>query len=747
MGSKGSKKTTIGYRYSWDFQCGLGRGPVDELVEISADEKIVFAAKSGEVTTSTSFYIDKGNLFGGDDVGGEGGIRGTFEIAMGEPEQLPTNAVKNLLGGLVPGFRGMVTTFFSGAISTFSASPKPWKFRVRRTEKGWDGDVWYPEKVTITLSNTGAEISNSDDLNSEQLENLRTIKAMNPAHILIEAAINRDWGRGTSFDDIDEQSYKDAANQLYNEKFGLCFRYNRQDDLDTFVQQILDHIGAAQWADMESGKLKIKLIRDDYNPDDLNLFTYDNGIIEIQDDDSTTGENAPNEIVVTYRDPVTNSQGEVRAQNLGAIQDVGLISNTTDYPAIPTHDLAARVAQRDLDLSSATLSRLVIIFDRRGRAITPAGVFRITVPERGINNMILRAAKIEEQDNGSLKITAVQDVFALPSTSYSSGQQDSTWKPPVYSPQIVTDWQITELSWVMLLKALSVSELNALSTDAGFVGVLAAAPSGTQIDYEIQSNTGSGWRAYERGTWTPALILTRQAARLDTVLYVDFSVIPEIGAGIIVDDELIRIDAIDYDAGTITVGRACGDTIPALHYAGTYAWVYEDNTESDNVEYIQGESVSVRLLTRTNNGTLSPGDASVLNIDIQGRMARPYLPGNISLNGISYPLYAAASADNHYLLSWAHRDRLMQSDRLIDCTAGNIGPESGTVYTVTLSERDSGESVWSASVTGTQLKIPYIIDDDPENIPHVVTLKAVRGEIESLNHWSITLPAGHIETE
>lgn len=743
MGSKGSKKTTIGYRYSWDFQSGLGRGPVDELVEISADERIVFAGTAGEVTTSKSFNINKPDLFGGDNVGGEGGINGTFEIAMGEADQVPSSAIKNLLGGLVPGFRGVVTTFFSGAISSFSASPKPWKFRVRRTTRGWDGAVWYPEKIKIMLDNPGAEISNADGLSAAQLANLRTIQAMNPAHILVEAATNRDWGRGLTLNEIDETSFREAADTLYNEKFGLCFRYNRQDDLDVFRQQILDHICAAQWVDTETGKLKLKLIRNDYIADDLPLFTYDNGIIQIQDDDSSTGENAPNEIVVAYRDPVTNSQGEVRAQNLGAIQSAGLISSTTDYPAIPTHDLAARVAQRDLELQDGNLSKLVIIFDRRGRDIVPAGVFRIAVPERGINNMILRAGKIEEQDNGSLKITAVQDVFSLPSTSYSSGQQDSTWKPPVYTPQPVTEWQALELSWLMLLNELSVSELNTLSDDAAYIGVMASAPSGSQIDFNIQSNAGGRWRTYDSGDWTPSIKLTKQALRLDDVLHVDFSVIPEIGSGVIIDNELIRIDNIDYDAGTMTVGRACGDTIPAQHSAGTPAWVYRDNIGSDNVEYIDGESVSVRLLTRSNAGTLPAEDAPVLSVNITGRMARPYLPGHIMLNDVLYPLYTTASANNEYVLSWAHRDRILQSDRLMDCLSASIGPEAGVIYSVTVAG-ESGEIKWQQDTTNTMINIPYFVDNDPDNQFHTVTLKAIRDGIESFNSWSVLLQSGRI---
>ncbi|EAM8775579.1 hypothetical protein CCR08_25070, partial [Salmonella enterica] len=136
MGGKGSKKVTVGYRYSWDVQAGLGRGPVNEIVSIMADKKTVFAGTPGQISSSTSVYIDKPGLFGGDDTGGEGGIQGQLDIMMGEPDQVPPASLLKLLTGLVPGFRGVVTTFFSGLVSCYSASPKPWLYRVRRTTKG-----------------------------------------------------------------------------------------------------------------------------------------------------------------------------------------------------------------------------------------------------------------------------------------------------------------------------------------------------------------------------------------------------------------------------------------------------------------------------------------------------------------------------------------------------------------------------------------------------------------------------------
>lgn len=53
-GGKGSKKVTVGYRYSWDVLAGLGRGLVNEIVSIMADKKTVFAGTPGQISSSTS---------------------------------------------------------------------------------------------------------------------------------------------------------------------------------------------------------------------------------------------------------------------------------------------------------------------------------------------------------------------------------------------------------------------------------------------------------------------------------------------------------------------------------------------------------------------------------------------------------------------------------------------------------------------------------------------------------------------
>ena len=799
MGSK-KKKVTVGYRYSWDLFCGLGRGPIDSIVAITADKKIVLLCTENEATSSCTININKPNLFGGEDTGGEGGIQGNLEIMMGELKQIPSNSLKSILKGLIPGFRGLVTTFYSGLISCYSASPKPWSYRIRRTTKGWDGDVWYPSKCLIVMRDDISEIGGIDgeiegrfgpinqlisgtgsiidiingqpSKNKEEIErereeakrreeerqrkiaalrndlnyNLRNIHAMNPAHILFECATNRDWGRGLSWNDIDVDSFKKAADILFAEKFGLCFRYNRQDQLQTFIQQILDHIGAAQYADMSSGKLKLKLIRNDYDPDMLPLFTYDNGILSVQDDDSASSDASYNEIVVTYHNPVTNEDATVRAQNLASIQQVGLISNSVEYKAIPTQELAARLAERDLEMNAAGITRLIIKFDRRGGILEPASCFRVSLPDRSIENMILRVGKIEEQGDGSLLITGVQDVFNLSETAYSSNQQANESIIQDNTIHAVNNVKLIELPYALLVSRLSAADMAYLKPSSCYLGVMAKAPTPMSISYVLLSQAAGAESINEnRCDWTASATLINDIEKLETKfeIKIDSDYQMSIGEGIIIDDEFMRIDEFDVETNTLTVGRGCIDTLPTFHHAGSTIRFYMSVLETDHIEYISGETVGVKLLTQTNAGRLDEDIAPVEKIVISNRQIRPYLPCSIKVNNSLYP-DIIEPADS-YIVSFTYRDRLLQTDRLIDCLSDNIGPEPGTEYIVEIADYYTNEVLWSFNATDTLITLPYITNQDHlYDARHLLTLYSKRGGYESLYKFKAELPEGHL---
>lgn len=741
MGGKGgSKKVTVGYKYAWDIHAGLGRGPVNEIVAITADKKMVFAGAEGQIRANTSVKIDKPNLFGGTDTGGEGGIKGTLYFLFGGRDQTSLGVMKTILTGSVPGFRGMVTTFFSGMISAYSSSPKPWSYRVRRSTAGWkNNSVWYKEKALIRLSNNTASLPNDAELTDAQRANLRTIHAMNPAHILIEAATNPDWGRGLSLSDISEDSYKAAADTLYNEGFGLCFRYNRQTDLDQFVQQVLDHIGAAQYADLETGLLCLKLIRNDYSAASLPLFTWDDGIIDITEDDSTALDTAVNEVVVTWHDPVTHSDGEARAQNLGAIANAGTISSSVEYKAIPTFDLAARLAARDLETGAAGIARLTLKLNRRASSLTPASCFRVSLPERGIDNMVLRVGKIGENDDGSISVTAVQDVFGMPATSWGSGNQASEWQPPDKTPQPVTASVSFELPYAVLAGNLSQTELAALSDSACYIGTMAKSPSSLSVNFLYQTRAaGTEWRTASTGDWTRTLTLNTEAGPTDKLLYYDADIVPAIGDVLLIDDEIVKVISVNTTVRKIRVARGCADTLPRHHAAGVFAWLVSDNLETDSTEYLKGDVVSVRLLTQTGAGVLNETAAPVSDVTPVQRQSRPYPPAHVRLNDVAWPDVAPVAAE--YVLTWSHRDRLLQADQLIDADEPDTGPEPGTTYQISIIR--AGQTLWMTQTPDYPVSVPWVPDSMQASAELMIC--SLRSGLESMRSWVITLPPGAV---
>lgn len=179
----GKKAQTIGYHYLFSLYWGLCRGPINELVEIKAGD---LTAWRGNSCADEVEYIHKPDLFGGEKK--EGGIQGPFAVFQGAPDQvlpgaqtvdagkvgtdMPDNvggllkvvftggliagrtlpSIKALIGEKMSEMRGVVTLWFDGLVTSMNPYPKEWKFRVRRSSKGWmNDDPWYPEKAAIYL--------------------------------------------------------------------------------------------------------------------------------------------------------------------------------------------------------------------------------------------------------------------------------------------------------------------------------------------------------------------------------------------------------------------------------------------------------------------------------------------------------------------------------------------------------------------------------------------------------------------
>lgn len=145
------------------------------------------------------------------------------------------------------------------------------------------------------------------------------------------------------------------------------------------------------------------------------------------------------------------------------------------------------------------------------------------------------------------------------------------------------------------------------------------------------------------------------------------------------------------------------------------------------------------MLTRTSAETLAESAAPVVTLTMSGRQARPYLPGNIRVNGVLYPDVVAST--DKFTLAFSHRDRLLQADRLIDCTENSIGPEPGTEYVVKLIAQGTGAEVWSMATSDASIPIPYVTGGAGAGV-HTLTLKSRRDGLLSLYTFRAGLPAG-----
>lgn len=768
MGGKSGKSQTIGYHYLFDILFGIGRGPLDELVAIKIGDKMAWQSS---MVASGNSAINQPNLFGGEKK--EGGIQGPFRLNMGEATQVLPGAtavnvsstpasvggvlavlqgvsgpysgsrvlpgVKESVGGLVSEFRGVVTLWFSGLISSMNPYPKEWKFRVRRTDMGWqDDNCWYPEKAAIWMGGG-------------------TIKAMNPAHIIYECLTNKAWGRGLHpalVDGDDGGSFVAAANTLCSEEFGLCLKWARTDDVDVFIKLVLDHIGGALYLDPATGRETLRLIRNDYVAAELPLFTPSSGLLEIKEDDSSSSDTAFNEVIATGHDPVTDTDIQIRVHNLAARHSQGA-ANAEDkgYPGIPTKGLLTRVAQRDLRAHASGLKKFTVILDRRAHKITPGACFRISDPRRGIGEIVLRAGEISKGSirQGRITVKAIQDVYGMPATSFVTSSE-STWTAPPTQAQPAPASIMVEMGYRDLLIRTSAADMAALAPDASFAGVLGSAPNTTTLSYELITRVAGepDFGNMTSGQFTGTGNLAAAITALQTVFVLeDVAGIDESNAGeaILVEDEIMQLVSFVTGTNTATVTRGVADTIPAVHPAGARVWTQDDDMASDGRTYVDGETVEAKLLTRTSSDVLTEVEATTETITLVGRQARPYPPANVAVNGDSiFALTDPSYTDPEF--TWAHRDRTGQEDQLIPHGDPTLGPEAGTTYNIRIYLPDDlvtpiREVTEIAGDTWTYLAADQMADGSPTTVH--VELESERDGFTSLQkyHAVVRLVSGY----
>lgn len=705
------KKATAGYSYYMGLHMGIGRGPIDELMEIEVGGR---TAWRGSVKESSFFRIRAENLFGGKKA--EGGIEGGFELYMGDKDQVVSDKLKSMLGGgSQPEFRGVATGYFDGLVSAMNPYPKAWRFKIRRILKGWDGGVWYPEKAVI-------ELTGHDDEGKEY-----PIKAMNPAHVIYECMTNRDWGRGISRDLLFDSEFRKVADTLFEEGFGICIAWRRQDTLESFIQNILNHISGVLYVDKFTGTFKLKLLRNDYDADNLPVYGFESGLLQIEEATNGAIHGLMNECVVKWFNPIVGKESQVRAQNLALIQTSGAIkSDTFTYEGVPTAKLATIIAERDLRVASTNVRRFTLVCDRRAWRVQPGDVLKISDPKtRGLESVIVRVADTEEskQSDGQIRLSCVQDTFSFDLNTFTGVQDPSFPKPnlnPVPARRLVYEATYAELSSLFPL-----GEFEAIKPSFGYLRAQAEKGSPVTMAFEMHvQNPATG--KYEKtgaGDFTALFELPVDLGYLDRYIRmkdpVDEDLI-EVGDVFYVNQEIIMIQSIEED-GLVEIRRGVYDTVPHQHPAGSVVWDMVQGGGLDLTTRQAGETLSVKILPWTlSGGVLDESNVSEDELTFNYRFYRPYAPGKVELTSVEstepkpwfngHVLRAdvgEAEVPDALTITWAHRDRPMQQDKPIYHEQDSIGPEPGTTYRISILNAKGEVIRRENGITGTQFVYTY----------------------------------------
>ncbi|PSJ60739.1 phage tail protein [Pseudaminobacter soli (ex Li et al. 2025)] len=534
---------------------------------------------------------------------------------------------------------------------------------------------------------------------------------MNPAHIIRECLTDRTWGMGYNDADIDDASFRAAADIFYAEGFGLSLKWYRQEAIEDFVSRILAHVDAYLFVDRSTGKFRLKPIRKDYDINTIPVINEDVVTDWTEIERRQTAE-AVNQVIVNYYNREKRKTGSHAVTNIAqAMQSTsGIVSTSREYPGINHRDLAIRVATRDVLSLGAGIISGRISCKRTVEKLNPGDPFRLVSDRHSLSGQVMRVVDQDFGDGRSNKIVMkfVQDVFNLGAAVLVDSSAEDVPDTPTapVSPRLV--W---EMPYRELRQMIGDSDLAAmLSADpkAGLLQIAGGRPSGDALNAIIQVGGGSTYRDAGSLDFAPSAVLDAAISADAT----DVAVSGEIGLGNVsigslavifgeTRTEVVRIDAIG--SGTITIARGCLDTVPRSHTKGTAILFFDDFSESDFQKRTNGNNVSVRLLTVTSRDVLEEIEAPVDTVTFANRAVRPYRPANVKVNGSSAGPVDAISIDP-IPVTWARRNRLTEATP-IDWTAADQTPEVGQTTSVTLTDLSGTVLRTYSGITGTSQNV------------------------------------------
>ena len=461
------EETKAEYRMSIHY--GICQGRIDSIRRVRISEKTMLANPGKDV------QVDLPTFHGGEEK--QGGIRGRFlwqdgsfaqAIPAGMAESYGNNSTD------MPAYRGLATAMFKGQGTSENPEPEegedpddpgegefdghnpgngflwgqspfipPVDFMVTRiadVQPGWldsRREIGLPSTVTRALIDPVTEMESTLGPNC------------NPIHVLREVLLNDIWGVGMPESILDDMSFRQAAITLHQEGFGTSFLFNTAEGGEEIVSIILEHIEGVLYLSPLTGLVTVRVLRGGYTQSTLDL--YDDTSSKVVSLARKNSGEITNEVVIRWTNPANEKLEPVSLQNLAAISRAGaVISNSISYPGIRDIDTAWKVAQRELAATSEQTMAVEIELDRRAWGLVPGDVFRLTSEENDIDDVVLRALRVDYGRPGEdrIRVNCIEDVFGRTTPNFERPTQGACPTNPrrfgitQEDGAVLTKWQV-----------------------------------------------------------------------------------------------------------------------------------------------------------------------------------------------------------------------------------------------------------------------------------------------------------------
>lgn len=610
-----SKKTVTGYRYYMGVQLGICHGPDVQLREIKFGDDVAWSGLS----TGGAIQIDKPALFGGD-TNGSGGISGTMRFYPGALTQAPNDYLVSKVGSeLVSAIRGVSYCVMEGMYIGNSSSPQATSFVVSRFPKSPDERFGDYEQIGLDA---------------------------NPAFFMYEMITHGLYGADLGYSSIDLDSFTSAAKTLFDERLGISAVIDSSTTAGDVINDIKRVIQGSLQTDPATGALKLRLIRNDYIVDELPLLDQSN-IKNLSGFTRGSLDTAITEVKLKYTsiDDDFTERTVIAQNNALRIHKGDSDGQVVQMPMISTRDTASKIVTREMASASVPLATCTAECNR-GPAHTEVGdVVRLSWPAEGVDNLVMRVTGVDlgAPQDGSVRLTLVQDVFGVFTSLYADGSE-RTWSKPTFNPVDVTRFDIVDAPVILTTNQTT-----------GSVLIVAENP-GVALDYQFQVKGGVDSDYVDAGAmpftplfstttamgtgWTDVnLVLSGPSAELTSLTADEVRQ----GLGLMLIVSALGREWISYQTAaagnstTVTLGlinRGLFSTRPLEHPAGARVWAVSEGFGITDWQYGRSESVSLRMLPRTQTGVLDVDDAAVHSYIVTGANMAPWAPGLVRVNGV-----------------------------------------------------------------------------------------------------------------